>query len=333
MDLITSQIQTIFGIQIDTIQTLKGGHINASFFVKEKNGLESVVQKVNRHVFPHWDRIENNLALTQHTLNSANHSHLIPQFFRVNGSIHQQKDEQIWRRMEYISEEAISKELSNSEKAFRASKGFAQFSRILSSLLKKYDWQEVISNFHDLSFRFIQFQTALKSAKKERIEQAEKTIMGYQQGMKQMLGLIPDVKNNRITHNDAKITNVIFTNPTNLAIIDLDTVMPGNVLYDLGDMVRTFVPQKPEGDFSTSRQKVQKDCMEALLAGYQEGWENELGKDEKKNLPLAGAYMTLLIGLRFLTDFLENDHYFKVDYETQNLLRANNQLELFELLA
>lgn len=333
MDLIASQIQTIFGIQIDTIHTLKGGHINASFFVKEKNGLESVVQKVNRHVFPHWDRIENNLTLTQQTLNSVNQSHLIAQFFRVNGKIHQQKDEQIWRRMEYISEEAISNELTNSEKAFRASKGFAQFSRILSSSFNNHDWHKVIPNFHDLTFRVIQFQSALKSAKKERIEQAEVTLMGYQRGMKQLQGLIPAVKNNRITHNDAKLTNVIFRNLTNLAIIDIDTIMPGNVLYDLGDMVRTFVPQKPEGDFSTSRQKVQKDCLDALLAGYQEGWEKELSKDEKENLPLAGAYMTLLIGLRFLTDFLENDHYFKVDFENQNLMRANNQLELFELLA
>jgi thiamine kinase-like enzyme len=301
--------------------------------VKEKNGLESVVQKLNRHVFPHWDRIENNVTLIQQILESANHSLLVPQFFRVNGSIHQQKDEQIWRRMEFISEETISKNATNSEKAYRASKGFSQFSRILSPSLKINDWQEVIPNFHDLYLRFFQFQTALKSAKKERIEQAEKTLMGYQRGMKQMLGIIPEVKNNRITHNDAKINNVIFRNLSNLAIIDLDTVMPGNVLYDLGDMVRTFVPQKPEGDFSTSRQMVQVDCLEALLAGYQEGWEDELSKDEKRNLPFAGAYMTLLIGLRFLTDFLENDHYFKVDFETQNLLRANNQLELFELLA
>ncbi len=334
MDIIVHQIQTIFGIQIDSISELKGGHINASFFVKEKNGRHSVVQKVNQHVLPLWDRIEHNLINTQTILQNKGCLKIIPSFFLVNGKIHHEHDDFIWRRMEYISGDPQSRFHNPQERAFHASKAFAQFSRNLSPFLHSLEWKEIIPKFHQLEHRRINFERSIISSKKERREQAQEVILGYQNGLIILNKVLPELNLNRITHNDAKVTNVLFRNGhmVDAVVIDLDTVMPGNVMFDLGDLIRTFVPLKPEGDFSASRQVVQSHIMEALRAGFQEGWENQWTREEKQMLPFAGPYMTLLIGLRFLTDYLENDHYFKVEYDNQNLLRAKNQLELFELL-
>jgi thiamine kinase-like enzyme len=334
MDLIASQIQRVFGIQVDSIQHLKGGHINASFFVKEKNGELSVVQKLNQHVFPMWKNIEHNLLLTQTVLHQHHSLGLIPHFYMVNGSIHQEQFDGIWRRMEYIPGKFEEHSVDSSSKAFHAAKSFAQFSQILSQSFNSLNWKEVIPQFHNLESRKAQFENAIKEANRQRKEAAESVILGYQNGLNRLGKVVPILNFRRITHNDAKVSNVLFRNGdlNDAVVIDLDTVMPGSVLFDLGDLIRTFVPQKPEGDFSNSRQVVQQNILDSLLAGYLDGWNNQLTTEEKEFLPFAGSYMTLLIGLRFLTDYLENDHYFKVETENQNLLRAMNQLELFELL-
>ncbi len=334
MDLIASQIQRVFGIQVDSIQNLKGGHINASFFVEEKNGDLSVVQKLNLHVFPMWKNIEQNLLLTQTVLQQHHSLGLIPQFYMVNGMIHQEQFDVIWRRMEYIPGKFESHSVDSSSMAFYAAKSFAQFSQYLSDSFESLNWKEVIPQFHHLESRKFQFENAIKNANPQRREAAETVVLGYQNGLSRLEKVVPILNFRRITHNDAKVSNVLLRNGdlNDAVVIDLDTVMPGSVLFDLGDLIRTFVPQKAEGDFSNSRQVVQQNILESLMAGYLEGWNNQLTSEEKKHLPFAGSYMTLLIGLRFLTDYLENDHYFKVESENQNLLRAMNQLELFELL-
>jgi len=329
-----SQIERIFGIQVDTIQELKGGHINASFFVKEKNGEISVVQRLNQHVFPHWKNIEHNFLLMQKVLEKNQSSQVIPQFYLENGTIHQEKLDGIWRRMEYVAGSIEISKYDPSSQAFHAAKAFAQFSHVLSSSMITLKWKEVIPKFHQLEGRKTQFEMAIKEAKSERIEAAESVILSYKKGLDRLAKVVPILHLGRITHNDAKMSNVLFRNGlvNKAVVIDLDTVMPGSLLFDLGDLIRTFVPQKPEGDFSNSRQVVQTDILESLMAGYLEGWNNQLTSEERSLLPFSGPYMTLLIGLRFLTDYLENDHYFKIEQVNQNLNRAINQFELFEML-
>jgi aminoglycoside phosphotransferase (APT) family kinase protein len=146
------------------------------------------------------------------------------------------------------------------------------------------------------------------------------------QELKQVLPL-------RVTHNDTKAGNVLMDKSTGkaIAVIDWDTVMPGLILSDFGDMVRTFVPNHAE-DAATSTLQTRQEIMDALLEGFLSETENMLTAAEKTQLPLGGQWMTGEQALRFLTDYLAGDVYFKVKDPEHNLRRTQNQLRLLQLL-
>jgi Ser/Thr protein kinase RdoA (MazF antagonist) len=138
----------------------------------------------------------------------------------------------------------------------------------------------------------------------------------------------------RITHNDTKINNVLFDSTTQKAVcaIDLDTLMPGYFIYDLGDMIRTFVSPVDEEEKDISKIFVRKNIYDSLIQGYLSQMNDTLTSEENKAIPFSGLMMTYIMALRMLTDFLNGDVYYQIRYEGQNLVRATNQLKLLEEL-
>jgi Ser/Thr protein kinase RdoA (MazF antagonist) len=138
----------------------------------------------------------------------------------------------------------------------------------------------------------------------------------------------------RITHNDTKLNNVMLDDGTGegVCVIDLDTVMPGLAAYDFGDMVRTSTSLNAEDERDLSKVAMRFELYEALVRGYLEGAAGFLTRAEKQYLAPAGKIVTLEIGIRFLTDYLAGDRYFKVLREGQNLDRCRTQFKLVESL-
>ena len=134
----------------------------------------------------------------------------------------------------------------------------------------------------------------------------------------------------RITHNDTKINNVMLDEDTDIAVcvIDLDTVMPGLSLYDFGDMVRTATCVAGEDEKDLSKISMQMPFFESLAEGYLDAAHSFLTKEEVDQLAFSGWLITVEIGIRFLTDYLDGDKYFRVDYPEHNLVRARNQFAL-----
>ena len=136
----------------------------------------------------------------------------------------------------------------------------------------------------------------------------------------------------RVVHNDTKTNNILFRNKKAIAIIDLDTVMPGSLLYDFGDSIRSIISNLAEDDRNISKMTLKFDAFEKYTTGFLESTIDIIKQEEINLLVEASIVITYECGMRFLTDFLENDNYFKTKYCNHNLIRAKNQLQLFTLL-
>ena len=142
----------------------------------------------------------------------------------------------------------------------------------------------------------------------------------------------PDAKK-RVIHHDTKISNVLFDeNYKGVCVIDLDTVMPGYFLSDVGDMIRTYITPVSEEESDFSKIVIQQDFLQAIKKGYYHYMGNELTEFEKQHFFFAGEMMIYMQAIRFLTDYFNYDKYYKINYTEQNLVRAKNQMYLLKAL-
>lgn len=243
-----------------------------------------------------------------------------------------------WRLFPFISNTVTIDEVETSTQAFEAAKAFGQLTKLLNGCDVKL-FQETIPQFHNLPLRYLQFEQALKTADSDRKKISKELCEGYAR-FNYLVKEFEALTNSnqlplRITHNDTKINNVLFDSEVKkvICVIDLDTLMPGYFIYDLGDMMRTFVSPAAEDERDLSKVVVRKEIHQAILDGYLSEMGDVLTKEEKEAIPLAGLVMTYMIGLRFLIDYLNGDTYYQVSYPLHNLDRAANQLSLLEKLA
>ena len=245
------------------------------------------------------------------------------------------ENEDYWRMYNYVENSVSYSVIEKEEQAFQAAKAFGKMQRLCLDLNTK-DFFDPIPDFHDLSKRYLKFDKVLKLSTEERRKKAEKEIL-FVQDQRKISDLIAELTEKgvlplRITHNDTKLNNVLLDAKTGegICVIDLDTLMPGLVLYDFGDMARTFTSPVPEDEKDNSKVIFRKEVFSALSKGYLSELSEVLTKTEKEQLITGAKYMILIIGLRFLTDYLENDVYFKTAYNEHNLVRAKNQFALLE---
>lgn len=324
---------------MESIEPIEIGHINQTYKViydnKELKGHKSfVLQRINTKIFKQPLEVMSNIVKVGQFLKTRNYpKEILLPIQSVDNQNAVIKEGSCWRLFPFIQNTQTFNEVINEEMAFAAAFTFGEYASCLQDFPAETLF-ETIPNFHNTSLRFNQFLTAIENAEeiqKQLAQEAIDKLLTYKFLLRNISQLIFPV---RVTHNDTKINNVLFDKTTGKAVcvVDLDTLMPGNLLYDYGDMVRTFTPELDENSADFDKIQVRKDILAALTKGYLAGWGDALPELETTSLPY-GAQLTIFEqALRFLTDFLNGNVYYKVANEQQNLVRAKNQICLLESL-
>jgi Ser/Thr protein kinase RdoA (MazF antagonist) len=319
------------------IEKTGSGHINQTFLLSGKNSW--ILQQINTNVFKQPERIAKNIRLAAEYLNSRHPDYLFPAPVRTTSGGEMAIDEggAPWRLFPYIPDSITLNELKSVEEAREAASGFGKLSSHLHGI-NTSGFEPTITDFHNLSWRFRQLESALEKAPAETKRLAADEIRKaeyFSYLVKEYEQLISQKSlSERIVHNDTKINNILFSRSEcrALCVIDLDTLMQGYFIYDLGDMVRTFVSPVSEEEQDTSKVIFRQAFYEALLEGYMSEMGDKLSAEEKGAIPFAGMMMTYIMAIRFLADFLNGNIYYRIHYPEQNLVRARNQLKLLEEL-
>jgi aminoglycoside phosphotransferase (APT) family kinase protein len=243
--------------------------------------------------------------------------------------LHIDADGNFWRAYHFIENARTYDSVQSPAQAFQAAKAFGEFQRMLADLPAPR-LHDTIPDFHHTPKRFAALERAIAADVAGRAILAKPEI-DFALARKSICGVLLDAGlPERVTHNDTKINNVMLDDDTGegICVIDLDTVMPGLVLYDFGDMVRTATSPGPEDERDLSKVNLQFPLFEALARGYLTSAAGFLTKEEKKHLAFSGKLITFEIGLRFLTDYLSGDTYFKVHREGHNLDRCRTQFKM-----
>lgn len=321
------------------------GHINDTFLVEVENGgvIERfTVQRINHHVFRNPVALmENFEKVTSHIRRKLegmpgrdpSREALNLVFENSGRPYHLSSAGNYWRAYRYVDNAHTIDIASNREQTYQTGRAFGFFQSLLSDLPVK-EVNETIPFFHHTPKRFARFKEALRKDACRRAAEARDAVDFALEQTPIISTLTDDLDTGaipfRVTHNDTKINNVLFDDTTGQAIcvIDLDTTMPGTSLFDFGDMVRTATHSVAEDERDLSKAGMGMDMFRALAAGYLEEARGFLTEKEISLLVLSGRLITFTIGIRFLTDFLEGDIYFKTHRPDQNLDRARVQFAL-----
>ena len=296
------------------------GHINDTFKVETKRGVRYVLQRVNTDIFPPEMLKENVLRVTNHLKSKGVKS------LEVVGY------ENPWRLYAFLEGYVSIDLIAEPSQAELAASAFAKFQDDLADLPPPR-LGEIIPKFHDTVDRLRLLDEAAAADVKGRkaTVAAELAFVDARRGEASRIvdmlksGTLPE----RITHNDTKINNVMTAPDGSSVVIDLDTTMPGSALYDFGDMVRTSTAAAAEDEKDLSKVYSKKEYFEALVKGYLSK-AKFLTEAEKANLAFSGRLVTLTIGIRFLTDYLAGDTYFRTAYAEHNLVRCRTQFKMVE---
>lgn len=319
------------------IERVGSGHIHQTYKLTGKRSY--ILQRVNKNVFREPELIAANLREASNYLKLHFPTYQFLTCIQSLSGKEMEYDEEgfPWRLFPYIENTLTIDRVTSPEEAWQAAAEFARLTRYLDKV-EVNNFQPTIQRFHDLSLRKEQFEQALAGAG-DRAHEAASCIRQCQEAYpladqyERLIagGSLP----RRVVHNDTKINNVLFDRITGrtVAVIDLDTLMPGYFIYDLGDMVRTFVCPVSEEEKDLSQIVFRKDIYEALLEGYLSEMGPVMTVGERKAIPFAGKMMTYIMALRFLADYLRGNTYYHITYPEQNLVRAANQLKLLEVLS
>ncbi len=323
------------------------GHINDTFVgTYQLNGATSrfVHQRINHHVFQNPRHVMENIArVTDHIrakLQRENHPDISRRVLRLvptrdGQTYHVTPDGHYWRTYHFIENARIYDVVESPKEAYQAAKEYGYFQQLLTDLPGSR-LHDTIPDFHHTPKRFAAFERAWRADAHNRAAACQPEIefaLEHQPITAVLLdlhaqGKIPE----RVTHNDTKFNNVMLDNSTGegICVLDLDTVMPGLALYDFGDMVRTTTSESAEDERDLRKVRMELEMFEALARGYLSTAGAFLNSVEKAHLAFSGKLITFEIGLRFLTDYLEGDHYFKIHRDGHNLDRCRTQFKLVE---
>ena len=317
------------------------GHINDTFFVTFHEGSAPhryILQRINHNIFRNPAALMENIQrVTAHLATQVADQpdwtrralRLIPA--RDGRAWHADVEGNHWRAYCFIEKASSYDAVESTEQAFQAGRAFGQFQRLLSGLPAPR-LHDTIPDFHHTPKRFIALQQAIAADAAGRAILAKPEIE-FALSRASITAVLLDANlPERVTHNDTKFNNVMLDDATGEAIcvIDLDTVMPGLAPYDFGDMVRTTTSPAMEDEQDLSRVTMQFPMFEALVRGYLSSAGGFLTKAEKNLLAFSGKLIAFEIGIRFLTDCLAGDTYFKVHREGHNLDRCRTQFKLVE---
>ncbi len=331
------KILTAFNIDptAATVQAFGNGLINNTWLVKNEDN-SFILQRINNSVFKHPEHIAENIKNIAHYF-----AELHPGYLFVNALQTKDKhemlatgDEGYFRMFPYIQNSHTIDVVSTAGQAFEAAKQFGRF----TALLKNFYTDKLkitLPDFHNLTLRYKQFEAALSAGNKERINNAlpEISYLKSEQGIAATFEKITTGISfkKRVTHHDTKISNVLLSSDSKgLCVIDLDTVMPGYFISDVGDMMRTYLSPVSEEEKDYSKIRVREDFFKAIARGYLGQMKDQLSAEEINHFVYAGKFMIYMQALRFLTDYINDDVYYGSRYKGQNYVRAQNQICLMK---
>ncbi|WP_394202353.1 phosphotransferase enzyme family protein [Shewanella waksmanii] len=340
-DFIKQQVLPHFGIEIDAkVSPLGNGHINDTYLVRGEHA-EMVLQRINTEVFKTPNALVNNAQkIAQHLRQKRQcaeyHLKVVSPLMTQDHQLAVDlADNGFWRAINYLPNSHSIDVVGDEQQAQAAAKAFGHFSQALSDFdAEQID--DVIPQFHHLPGRITQLEQAVAHNSKQRLADCQQWVdfALTQQGLLKELSDIESQLPKRICHNDTKINNMLFDkrDMSSMAIIDLDTCMKGHLMYDFGDMVRTFCSPEEEDSTNLSNVQVRENIFAAICQGYLSELSSVLTEAERKSLWLGAKIICLMIGVRFLTDHLNGDVYFNIHHENHNLERAANQFTLYKSL-
>ena len=322
------------------IENLGNGLIHQTYKVTDTDTQKTIVlQAINKTVFKNPDDILYNYDKVYQYLKLQKRDISIPAPLYTAEKHLSWIDEEnnYWRATSFINHSYSTDIASDEKAAYTVAKSFATFTRCLSGL-NEQELKIIIPHFHDLTFRYDEFEEAIEKASIERLLKSTHIIASLRE-RKQLVSWYVTIKNastypDRVMHHDCKISNILFNTGSGKVVcpVDLDTVMPGKFFSDLGDMIRSMACTVDENSNRWEEINIRPTFYQHILKGYLEGIGDIFTNEEEKNIHYAGLIMIYMQSLRFLTDFLNNDIYYKTSYPEQNLNRALNQLILLERL-
>jgi len=333
---VSENVLEVFGFDASLVEVrpLGEGLINHTYIVTSGNDAY-VLQKINAAVFKNPRAIAHNIQLVAGYLaaHSPNYYFLAPTI-SVHGNQMEYIEDGYYRVFPYVKRSHAKTVVENEEQAFEAGYQFGLFTSALDGL-NANDLQITIPDFHNLTLRYEQFALALTSGNQDRIVQSASKI-NFLQDHKWIADFFETIKANpnfklRATHHDTKISNLLFDDhDKGICVIDLDTLMPGYFISDLGDMFRTYLCPVSEEETDFSKISVRPTIYKAIVKGYLKGASNMLSKDETDHVYYAGLFMIYMQALRFITDYINDDVYYGAKYPLHNYNRACNQISLLE---
>lgn len=334
-----------FNIKGEAIQhkVVTGGHINSTNLVSfSENGeiKKYLVQGINTHVFRSPDNLMDNIvSVTQYLKNKISEAGGNPDRETLtfipakDGRYYYYYNGKCWRIYAYVDKAYTVNLIENSTVFENAGRSFGMFQRHLSDYPMK-NLHETIKDFHNTPKRLEALRNSVEADVKGRAASVEAEIkfaFDRTEDAKYVLdlhkkGLIPL----RVTHNDTKLNNILFDEDTNegICVIDLDTIMPGLSLYDFGDSIRSGANKAAEDEADLSKVGIDLALFENYVDGFLSETAESLNDAEIENLAFGAKLMTFECGIRFLTDYLEGDVYFRTTHAEHNIVRARNQFRL-----
>ena len=325
--------------KVVSVEPYGEGHINRTYLVTTDKQ-RYIMQKINTALFTNVEALMNNIVAVTEFIKNKTESEgkdssrctliVIP---TKDGKKYFTNEEGSYRTYEFI-EGAKAYQSATAELFKQSGVAFGKFANDLSKFNASVLY-EVLPSFHDTTVRYQNFLNAIKNNKSGRANKVQAEIEFVKSREKYCGILVNAIKNGeiplRVTHNDTKLNNVMLDNVTGepVAVIDLDTVMPGSVCYDFGDSIRFGCNTGKEDDENLDNVTFSKALYDSYYDGYVSAFPSITDR-ERELLPYSALLMTFECGMRFLTDYLDGDTYFRTTRENHNLDRCHTQFKLVE---
>lgn len=337
-----------FDIEGDVVSVKRfgSGHINDTFKVEVKslNNTSYLLQRINHHIFKDVDGLMNNISLVTNHLKSTLEGQvddvdkytltIVPT--QDQQLYHRSADGDYWRIFILLEGTKSYDVLETPKQAYSGGQAFGRFQKQLATL-DANKLVEILPNFHNIDFRLNNLRAAITADSVGRVKEVTEILAYIFKREEKMRRVLKLAESNqlplRITHNDTKFNNVLLDQEDNVqCVIDLDTVMPGYVAYDFGDAIRTIINSAAEDEPDVTNVTLNIPLFEAYAQGYISEAKDFLTDLEIESLMYGVLLLPYMQAVRFLTDYLEGDVYYKTQYENHNLIRTNAQLKLVDEL-
>lgn len=323
------------------------GHINdtylLTFEIGDMGDMSAILQRMNREIFTQpVELMENIVGVTSYLREKIIENEGDPERETLNiipakdgKAYYVDSKGEYWRSYKFITDAKCYDQVEKPEDFYESAVAFGNFQRLLADYPAD-TLHETIKGFHDTRARFEVFKQAVAQdvcGRAASVDREIEFVLAHEEiarvlGEFQEKGLVPL----RVTHNDTKLNNIMIDNTTRkgICVIDLDTVMPGLAVNDFGDSIRFGASTGAEDEKDLSKVSCSMELFEIYVKGFLQGCAGSLTPTEVELLPMGAKVMTYECGMRFLTDYLQGDHYFKIHREEHNLDRARTQFKLVE---